>query len=48
LTPLIISSYQSIVSIVSPGFYQKWKERFLKEKERMDGVASNQIKGLTQ
>ncbi len=48
LTPLIISSYQSIVSIVSPGSYQKWKKRFLKRKERVDEVVSNQIKDLTR
>lgn len=48
LTPLIISSYQSMVSVVSPGSYQKWKKKFLKRKENIDGVVSNQIKGLTQ
>jgi membrane protein required for colicin V production len=29
LAPLIISSYQSMVSIISPGSYQEWKRKIL-------------------
>ena len=28
LAPVIISSYQRMVSIISPDFYEKWKEKF--------------------
>ena len=28
LAPAIVSSYQRMVSIISPGFYDKWKEKF--------------------
>jgi len=48
LAPLIIASYQSMVSIISPDLYQRWKRRFIEEKEKMDDVVSEKIKGITQ
>jgi membrane protein required for colicin V production len=37
MTPLVISSYQSIVSLISPRHYQQWKKKFLetnKDREK--------------
>ena len=28
LAPVIVSSYQSMVSVISPDFYKRWKKRF--------------------
>jgi len=33
LAPLVISSYQSLVGMVSPGAYQRWKKKLLGPKE---------------
>ncbi|UCF84422.1 MAG: CvpA family protein [Desulfobacteraceae bacterium] len=48
LAPLIISSYQSIVSFTSPGSYQKWKQKFLGEKTEKESVGQKRVEGLTQ
>ena len=48
LAPLIISSYQSIVSFTSPGSYQKWKRKLMGEKKEKEGSAPEKIEGLTQ
>jgi len=40
LAPLIIGSYQSMVSLISPGSYQKWKKKFLGQKKKVDEVVS--------
>jgi membrane protein required for colicin V production len=29
LAPLVITSYQSMISLISPTFYQRWKKKFL-------------------
>ena len=38
LAPLIVSSYQSMVSIISPGSYQKWKRKFLGHAKKIGAV----------
>ncbi len=48
LSPLIISSYQSMVSIISPGSYENLKRKFLGKKEEMDHVVSKKIGGVTK
>jgi len=47
LAPWIISSYQSIVSVISPEFYQSWKRRFIDQKKKIDEVVSKKIEGFT-
>jgi len=29
LAPMVITSYQSMISLISPAFYQRWKKKFL-------------------
>lgn len=33
LAPIIVSSYQNMISLVSPNFYKKWKERFSEKSQ---------------
>lgn len=33
LAPIIITSYQSLSGLISPGAYQKWKKRFLGDRK---------------
>jgi len=47
LAPLIISSYQSIVSLISPETYQNWKRRFIGQKKRFNETVSKKIEGDT-
>ena len=47
LAPWIISSYQSIVSLISPEFYQSWKRRFIGQKKKIDEVVSKKIEEFT-
>ena len=47
LTPLITASYQAMVGIISPGSYQRWKNKFLKKKKEIEKVGSEKIKDLT-
>jgi membrane protein required for colicin V production len=47
LTPLIISSYQSMVGVISPGSYERWKKKFFGEKKVLDETASEKPEGLT-
>jgi len=35
LAPLIITSYQSMTSLISPGAYKKWREKLLGKKEEI-------------
>lgn len=37
LAPVIISSYQSMISVISPDFYRKWKNKF-SEKTKHSGT----------
>lgn len=48
LAPLIITSYQSIVSFVSPNSYQSWKRRFMEQKKKINKVVSEKVEGFTK
>lgn len=45
LAPLIIRSYQSVVSFTSPGSYQKWKRKFLEEKSETNSAVPGRVRG---
>jgi len=47
LAPLIISSYQSMFSLTSPGSYEKWKQKFLGEKKKTDSAVPKKHEDLT-
>jgi membrane protein required for colicin V production len=47
LAPLIISSYQSMVSLTSPGSYEKWKQKLLGEKKETDSTVPKKSEDLT-
>jgi membrane protein required for colicin V production len=38
LAPLVITSYQSMISLISPSFYQRWKKKFLENSRVKDAV----------
>lgn len=38
LAPLVITSYQSMISFISPSFYQRWKKKFLGNSKLKDAV----------
>ena len=38
LAPIIITSYQSLSGLISPGAYQKWKKRFLGDRKLKEGA----------
>jgi uncharacterized membrane protein required for colicin V production len=40
LSPMIVSSYQFIVSMISPGAYDRWKRQFLEKKVRGEELLS--------
>jgi membrane protein required for colicin V production len=49
LAPLVIRSYQSLVSVVSPGSYQRLKKRFLgtrgeRPSDRPEGIEDRAVK----
>lgn len=43
LAPLIVTSYQSVVSIVSPDFFKKLKREIIEEKKKVDKVVSEKM-----
>ena len=47
LAPLIIASYQSMVSIVSPGSYQEWKRKLLGHTKGFGAVVPEKKGDLT-
>jgi membrane protein required for colicin V production len=47
LAPLIISSYQSLVNLTSPGSYEKWKQKLLGEKKETDSAVPKKPEDLT-
>ncbi len=47
LAPLIISSYQSMVSLTSAGSYEKWKQKLLGEKKETDSAVPKKSEDLT-
>jgi membrane protein required for colicin V production len=40
LSPMIVSSYQFIVGMISPGAYERWKRKFLEKKIGMNELLS--------
>jgi membrane protein required for colicin V production len=48
LAPLIISSYKSMVSTISPGSYQRWMKKFLGKKEEVSKVVSKKMGDRTR
>jgi len=40
LSPMIVSSYQFIVGMISPGAYDRWKRKLLEKKVSMDELLS--------
>ncbi len=47
LAPLIIVSYQSMASLISPNLYQKWKSKFLGQKNKTGNTASEKRQDFT-
>jgi len=48
LAPWVINSYQSIASLISPDFYQKWKRRFIGQKNKINEVVSKKIEDFKE
>jgi len=44
LAPLVITSYQSMIGLISPSFYQQWKKRFLGNSQMKDAVVPKKTK----
>ena len=47
LAPFIISSYQSMVSLISPGFYQDLRNKFHGQKKKIDSIISKKAEDIT-
>ena len=48
LAPLIIVSYQSMISLISPDHYQNLKKRFLGKSKEVGRIMSEKIKDITK
>jgi len=48
LAPLIIKSYQSMISLISPDQYKNWKKKILGEKKGKGKTISEKIKELVK
>ena len=48
LSPLIIRSYQSMIQVVSPDHYRRWKKKFMGGKEEKVKTITEQTKGSAQ
>jgi len=46
LAPWIIKSYQSMISLISPDHYKKWKEKILGEEKGKEKTIQEKIKEL--
>lgn len=46
LAPIVIASYQSVVSLISPDFFKKLKRDFLEDREKIDKVVSEKMREL--
>jgi len=46
LAPSIITSYQGMVSLISPNFYESWKKKILGKKKKIDEVLSDKFKDV--
>ena len=47
LAPLIIASYQTLISLVSPDVYQNWKEKFTGDSEGMGEIVKKGVERIT-
>jgi membrane protein required for colicin V production len=47
LTPLIVRSYQSIVSLISPGSYQRWKEKFTGAGKDIGRIVKEKVRDIS-
>ncbi len=45
LAPLVVASYQSAIGLVSSEDYERWKKKFIGEKEKMNSRRSGAGKG---
>ena len=45
LSPVVVSSYQAMVSVISPGSYERLKKRLLKESKDWQGPEKGEKKG---
>lgn len=48
LAPSIITSYQGMVSLISPDFYENWKKKILGKKKKIDDVLSDKLKDAVE
>ena len=48
LAPWIKVSYQSMIRLISPDHYQKWKKKFMGKKKEMGEIVSEKIKDIAQ
>jgi len=48
LAPLIIGSYQSIISLVSPNHYQNWKRKIVGKQKEIGKIMSDKIKDIVR
>ncbi len=48
LAPLINVSYQSMIRIISPDHYEKWKKKVMEKKKEMGEIMSEKIEDLTE
>lgn len=43
LAPLIVSSYQSMVGLISPDAYERWKKRFMDKQREMKETLKDKV-----
>lgn len=48
LAPVIIKSYQSMIRLISPDHYEKWKKRILGKKKEMGEIIPEKIKEIVK
>ena len=48
LAPWIIKSYQTMVGLISPDHYKRWKEKLVGEKRKVEEIVSDKIKGAVK
>ena len=45
LAPLIVTSYQTMVNLISPSYYDNWKKKILGQREKLEEVISEKVMG---
>ncbi len=48
LAPMISSSCESIINLISPDYYQELKRKIMEKKKEMDGILSEKVKEITE